>query len=123
MTGIQIMANQRGKRWIVSEPAPDSWLAGYRGMTPILAQVLYNRGLTTPEDAAEFLAQRDIRHNPFRLADMAKAVARLRDAIKAGESIVVYGDFDADGVTATALMVQGLTALGAAHVRAYIPNR
>ncbi|KXK50936.1 MAG: single-stranded-DNA-specific exonuclease [Chloroflexi bacterium OLB13] len=117
------MANQRGKRWIVSEPAPDSWLAGYRGMTPILAQVLYNRGLTTPEDAAEFLAQRDIRHNPFRLADMAKAVARLRDAIKAGESIVVYGDFDADGVTATALMVQGLTALGAAHVRAYIPNR
>lgn len=119
---MQIMANQRGKRWIVPEPAPQSVLARYRGMTPILAQVLYNRGLTTPEDAAEFLGH-DVRHNPFRLADMAKAVSRLRHAIKSGEPIVVYGDFDADGVTATALMVQGLTALGAAHVRPYIPNR
>ncbi len=117
------MANQRGKRWIVPEPAPQSVLARYRGMTPILAQVLYNRGLTTPEDAAQFLAGHDVRHNPFRLADMAKAVSRLRHAIKSAEPIVVYGDFDADGVTATALMVQGLTALGAAHVRPYIPNR
>ena len=60
--------------------------------------------------------------NPFRLRGMNEAVERIRHAIRAWEPIAVYGDFDADGVTSTALMVQTLSALGA-DVRPYIPHR
>lgn len=113
----------RQKRWLIADAASAALLETYRGMSPVLAQVLYNRGFTTYEDAREFLSNLDTRHNPFNLTDVGKAVGRIRQAIKSGESIVVYGDFDADGVTSTTLLVQGLKMLGAEKVRAYIPNR
>jgi single-stranded-DNA-specific exonuclease len=95
-------------------------------MTPVLAQVLYNRGFVEPEAATRFLYARDVSVNPLdnktKMKGIDSAVARLRGAIKKREPIVVYGDFDADGVTSSVLMVQTLEALGAV-VKPYIPHR
>ena len=117
------MALDRAKRWLIAPEVSPTLLRQYSGMSPILAQVLYNRGFTTPEDARAFLTDLDTRHNPFSLADVGKAVGRIRQGLKTHEPIVVYGDFDADGVTSTTLLVQALRALGGETVKAYIPNR
>lgn len=97
-------------------------MARFPDRPPLLIQLLKNRGIHSPEGAHEFLAGRVSGHSPFRLKGMDTAVTRLRQAIRKGESIAVYGDFDADGVTATVLLVQTLAALGA-HVEPYIPHR
>ncbi len=89
----------------------------------MLAHVLYRRGYTTAGEALGFLArhyQED--DNPFRLKGMAEAIYRLRMAIRRGEPIAVYGDFDADGVSSTVLLTGVLERLGA-NVRPYIPDR
>ncbi len=112
----------QGKRWQVAPPAPPSHLARFPDLPPLIIQVLYNRGISTPQDVRDFLAGRFAPDNPFRLKGMGEAVTRLRRAIRAGEPIAVYGDFDADGVTATALLAQTLAALGA-KVYPYIPHR
>jgi single-stranded-DNA-specific exonuclease len=126
------MSSDKQKRWLSAPEVPplvlqeyDDYCKRYHGygMSPVLAQVLHNRGFTTPQEAYEFINGQDTRHNPFQLTDIGKAVGRIRQAIKSDEPIVVYGDFDADGVTSTTLMVQGLRALGARNVKAYIPNR
>jgi single-stranded-DNA-specific exonuclease len=110
------------KHWVVATPASPDVLRRYRGMGPVLAQTLYNRGLVEPDAAREFLDAHPGNEKPFCRADMDKAVARIRMAIKKQELIIVYGDFDADGVTSTALLMQTLTALGA-NVKPYIPHR
>ncbi len=89
----------------------------------MVAQVVYNRGVTTPEEARAFLeGPPETFHNPGLLPQMSLAVERLIQAIDSGETIGVFGDFDADGVTATAILTQGLGALGG-HVTPYIPHR
>lgn len=110
------------KRWVIAPAAPTELLQRYRGVSPLLAQLLYNRGLADPETAYRFLYTKDLSHNPFQLQDMHKLVGRVRQAIKNHELIIVYGDFDADGVTSTTLMMQALRALGA-QVKPYIPHR
>lgn len=110
------------KRWQVAPPAPPGYVEQLKNLPPTLAQILYNRGHDSPEAAQAFLESRVPDGSPFRLKGIHRAVDRLRRAIKAGESVVVYGDFDADGVTATALLTLGLRALGA-DVRPYIPHR
>lgn len=113
------------KKWDVAVAAPPDLLKQYRDVSPIVAQLLYNRGLQTAQEAYHFLYDRDVASvagDPRLMKDMPKAVARIRKAIKQGEPIVVYGDFDADGVTSTTLMMEVLTKLKA-NVRAYIPHR
>jgi single-stranded-DNA-specific exonuclease len=110
------------KRWQVTPPAPPSHIARFSSLRPIMVQVLYNRGVTDPADADVFLKGGDSETNPFSLKDMPAAVTRLRQALRAGEPIAVYGDFDVDGVTATVLLVQTLRALGGS-VYPYIPHR
>ena len=88
----------------------------------LVVQLLWSRGVRAPDEVEAFLAGVARVDNPFRMAGMNEAVERIRRAIRTGERIAVYGDFDADGVTATALMVQTLSALGA-FVRPYIPHR
>lgn len=88
----------------------------------LVVQLLWSRGVRAPDEIEAFLAGVARVDNPFRMAGMNEAVERIRRAIRTGERIAVYGDFDADGVTATALMVQTLSALGA-FVRPYIPHR
>jgi single-stranded-DNA-specific exonuclease len=88
-----------------------------------LRQILFNRGYSTESSALNYLAATPPPGSePDNLLGMGEAVARLSSAISNHEKIAIYGDYDADGVTATALMVQVLTALGA-NVEGYIPNR
>lgn len=111
------------KRWLVPARLPEPFDQALREYPPVLRQVLYNREYRTPELARAYLeASRPEGTDPFGLLGIAAAVDRLERAIRAGELIAIYGDYDADGVTATALLVQALTALGA-QVRGYIPNR
>ena len=91
-------------------------------MSTLLAQILYNRGFEDPAEARRFLVAKNVCGNCFTMKDMSKAVSRLRQAIKQREPIIVYGDFDADGVTSTVLLVQVLQALNAV-VKPYIPHR
>jgi single-stranded-DNA-specific exonuclease len=111
------------KRWQVAAPIPpevDQALAGYPA---VLRQVLYNRGYSTHEAARQYLqAQTPPGTDPMNLLGLPQAVERVRQAIQRQESIAIYGDYDADGVTATALLTQALGSLGA-DVRGYIPNR
>lgn len=110
------------KEWALAPPAPAEHLQRYHGCSPILAQLLFNRGFEDPRAAQEFLFGQSFSDDPFQLKDMNAAVARINAAIGEREPIVVYGDFDADGVCATALMVQTLRALGAVVIP-YIPDR
>ncbi|MBW7883598.1 MAG: single-stranded-DNA-specific exonuclease RecJ [Caldilineaceae bacterium] len=112
----------RPKRWILQPPAPDSFLRAVPEH-PLLAQVLYNRGLRSAAEVAAFLNGDDaVAENPYRLRDMVPAVQRIVQAIRANETICVYGDFDVDGVTATALLSSALQAAGGS-VGPYIPDR
>ena len=94
------------KRWDISPSVPRRQLARLSQLHPLLVQILFNRGVTDPEEADAFLNGRARFDDPSRMRGVPAAVARIRAAIRAGEPIVVYGDFDADGVTSTALLVQ-----------------
>ena len=109
-------------KWQIAPPAPQDHLARFPQLSPLIVQLLYNRGITAPQDVQDFLAGARPDDNPFRLKGMNQAVTRLRQAIRQGEQVAIYGDFDADGVTATALLVETLSALGA-RVEPYIPHR
>ena len=89
---------------------------------PLLARALAARGVAELDGAAAFLGRSVGDDNPFRLADMDRAVTRLRRAISGGERIAVYGDYDADGVTGTALLTTALRALGG-DVLPHLPHR
>lgn len=115
------------KYWDIAPRARGQHLRRYTGMSPLLAQVLYNRGFTDPAEAIRFLHANDPASGRMlefkgKKQSINDALARIRRAIKTGERIVVYGDFDADGVTSTALLVQVLKAMGA-NVTPYIPHR
>jgi single-stranded-DNA-specific exonuclease len=110
------------KKWLLSPRAPAEQLARYPELDPIIVQLLYSRGITDPEAVDQFLACQAGESAPFALAGMEDAAARIRQAVAGDEQILVYGDFDVDGVTATALCLQTLRALGA-HAAAHIPHR
>jgi single-stranded-DNA-specific exonuclease len=109
-------------RWTIARAASSEYLARFPDLSPIVVQVLYNRNIREPDQVRAFMAQRRTSHDPFRLKGMSAAVERIRQAIEDGERVAVYGDFDADGVTSTALLTQTLRALGAT-VAPYIPDR
>ena len=91
----------------------------------LFEQILTARGLTTRAARQAFL-QPDymaVKHNPFLLPDMKKAVARLKQARQRGEKIVIYGDYDIDGLSATALLLDAFGKFGFEGVDAFIPNR
>jgi len=115
------------KRWQVAPALSPDVLRRYRHMSMTLAQVLHNRGMTDEVSAARFLDADDpaigrVLGFSGKRTSIDKALARIRRAIKDREIIAVYGDFDADGVTSTALLMQTLKTLGA-HALAYIPHR
>jgi len=89
----------------------------------LLVQLLYNRGLQKPWQQQSFLSgDKSLSSDPFLLPDMHQAVARIYRALLSSENIAIYGDYDADGITATALLVQGLSVLGSKAIP-YIPHR
>jgi len=92
-------------------------------ISPILAQVLYNRGIETVDEAGYFL-RADIKdtHDPYKLKGMRKAVDRIHVAIRNKEKIYIYGDYDVDGLTSSALLYFVLKQMNA-DVSCYIPHR
>ena len=112
------------KEWIVrAETAGGAALARELGTAPIIGQILWNRGLQTAEAARAFLHPEDEPYcDPFLMMDMERAAHRILEAIHAGEQIVVYGDYDVDGMTSTTLLMKNIRALGGT-VSYYIPNR
>ncbi len=105
-------------------PVPETHLDRFADLPPLVVQVLYNRGIVDRSEVAAFL-QTDRPISPdglFKMKGLPQTVERIRQAIRSNEPIAIYGDYDVDGVTATALMVQLLAALGA-NVRPYIPHR
>ncbi|NJN98547.1 MAG: single-stranded-DNA-specific exonuclease RecJ, partial [Anaerolineales bacterium] len=110
------------KRWDVQPRAPETHFAQFPDLPALIVQILYNRGFTQPQEVQQFLTHGWTDDAPLGLKGMAEAVARLAQAIAGQELMAVYGDYDVDGVTATTLMTQALTALGG-RVQAYIPNR
>jgi single-stranded-DNA-specific exonuclease len=116
-------ATMHTKRWLIAPPLTPQADSNLRNYPPILRQILFNRGYASEAQAAAFLkADTDFDTHPFQMTDMQVSVERIRHAIARHEPIAIYGDYDVDGVTATALLVQTLRALGA-DVRPYIPNR
>lgn len=111
------------KRWLLPTPIPPETARALGKYPPPIRQILYNRRIETEEAAQRFLgAERPADTDPFHLTGMASAVQRIERALRDQELIAVYGDYDADGVTATALLVQVLQRLNA-RVKEYIPNR
>lgn len=111
------------KIWEIAPTIPENIDIELQAIDPIIRQILFNRGLTNLKDAREYIYAL-IPHGsePFNLLDMPKAVERILWAVDKNQSIAVYGDYDVDGVTATALLIDALGRLGA-QVWSYIPNR
>ncbi len=98
-------------------------LAKKEGLDPLAAKLLYERGIQTKEALISFLqpSLEDL-HDPYLLHDMDKAVERIRRAIEDYEQILIYGDYDADGMTSASILKETLEELGA-EVQVYLPNR
>ena len=105
-----------------SEQKYAATLAAQQKETALLAGILAARGITDPADALTLLAGEEELSDPALLTDMKKACQRIWQAIDNGETIVVFGDYDVDGVTATALLYQHLKGMGAA-VKCMLPSR
>ena len=98
-------------------------LAASMDLDPVVARLLVLRGITTVDEAGRFLSPRlDHLHDPFRLADLPRAVDRLQRAIEERERIAIHGDYDVDGVTSTVILRRLLELLGA-NVIHFIPER
>jgi len=110
-------------RWNLLPPIPHQYLVSNSGIPPLIVQLMFNRGVKEPAQLASFLAgDISLSSSPLLLPDMQQAIARIYQALLSGEPIAIYGDYDADGITATALLVQGLSALGGTVIP-YIPHR
>jgi single-stranded-DNA-specific exonuclease len=110
--------------WVVSPPRPEAdVLAQALSIPPALARVLVNRKILTEEAARAFLfGDLTALHNPYLMKGMDRAVARIEAAIAKGEKILVFGDYDVDGVLSTVMLVKALRSLGAT-VEYFIPER
>ena len=104
-----------------ADPAAETSLAG-AGCGVLLRRVLAARGCTDPAAAQALLGQGEPLSDPFLLTDMDKAVVRIQEAIENEELMVIYGDYDVDGISATAILYECLTSQGA-HVRCKLPTR
>ncbi|MED3962155.1 single-stranded-DNA-specific exonuclease RecJ [Niallia taxi] len=111
-------------RWIVEDKDKKdaAILADQLKITPLVASLLVNRGYDNREKAESFLYSIDNFHDPFLMKGMDIAVKRIKEAIEKREPILIFGDYDADGVTSTTVMMKTLQDMGA-DVQFYIPNR
>ena len=112
-------------QWQVATPDPAAQvrLTAELSLSPLLCQVLINRGITDVTSAGTFLTPslHDL-HDPYQILGMDAAVRRITAAVQQGEPMAVYGDYDVDGVTATALLMTFFEELGL-RVASYIPER
>ena len=115
----------KAKRWNVRRQDTDAAasLARVLGVSPILAALLINRGYADERAARAFLSPSyDQLHEPYLMLGMREAVARLKQAIEIQEPVLIYGDYDVDGTTGTAILLRALKLLGA-RTGFHIPHR
>ena len=112
------------KKWLLRNTSKDiSSIAKNSGVSEAIAKILINRGLDNQADIKKFMrASLDDLYDPFLMKDMEKATSLIKLAINNNEKIVVYGDYDADGVTSTVIMYKALKYCGA-NVEFYVPDR
>ncbi|HZS03112.1 MAG TPA: single-stranded-DNA-specific exonuclease RecJ [Chloroflexota bacterium] len=109
--------------WEVAPPAPPTLLRALDVGSPLVAQLLWNRGIRDAAAAGRFLRpEREPLGDPWRMAGVGEAVRRIRAAVAAGRTIAIHGDYDVDGVTATAVLALTLQRLGADPI-VHIPHR
>jgi single-stranded-DNA-specific exonuclease RecJ len=114
------------KKWVVADPVDLALYPGLSAYHPILRQLMLNRGIVSADRAEQYLRAdmgfENVEYDPFRMTGMEAAVTRIEAALAYRQKIVVYGDYDVDGVTASAILVQSFRALSA-DVGIYIPDR
>ncbi len=113
------------KKWLIKEFDKDRVIDISKELhiSPITAIILYNRGIREKDDIKKFLnADYNCLHDPYLLKDMNKAVERINIAIKNGEKVTIYGDYDVDGITSIAILYKHLSRLGL-EVDYYVPDR
>lgn len=114
---------QSKMKWNFTYREAAATIEDVQGITPLTQQLLEKRGIVSPEDVRTFLNPSVTQlHDPFLMDGMEKAVNRVKEAVEKGEPILVFGDYDADGVTSTTLMVEAIRKTGA-DCDFYIPNR
>jgi len=119
------ISNGVDKKWALAPKISDELKNQFPEINPIILQLLYSRGLKTQKEIDEFLLpdySQDL-HDPFIFQDMGKAVERIYRAIANKEKILIFGDYDTDGVTASSLLVTIFKKIGAENVDVYIPDR
>jgi single-stranded-DNA-specific exonuclease len=113
------------RRWLVNRTNPEyiKYLSKFSSISPVLAQIFINRGIKTPEEISSFLNPNISQlSDPFDIQGMKIAVERIMAALKKGEKVLVHGDYDVDGLSATAIILRVLKMLGIdSHY--FIPNR
>ena len=110
------------RKWEIAPTIPVEVEKDLANYPKIFRQILFNRGIKDSESAERFLNADYELFDPYLMVDMGKAINIIRSAVKKKEVIVVFGDYDVDGVTATTLLVQALWSLGANALK-FIPNR
>ncbi|OQY29342.1 MAG: hypothetical protein B6243_11310, partial [Anaerolineaceae bacterium 4572_5.2] len=108
--------------WEIYPRAPEAHLAQFFDVPRLVTQILYNRGVFRSNEVHQFIDAVSDSDDPFLMKGITEAVDEIFRVIETGGLIVVYGDYDADGVTSTTLMTQALQALGA-RAEPYIPDR
>ena len=119
--GIELMPH-----WLIAGDSHPEVLQEFTrelGLPPVVSKILINRGIHSREEARKFFkpAWEDL-YDPFRIKDMDKAVDRLSRAVQSGERILIYGDYDVDGITSVSLLYLFIRAIGG-NVGFYIPDR
>lgn len=113
-------------KWQLMETLEDTRIKDWATqlqVSPLLIKICMQRGINELAQLEEFLSpQPQLWHDPFLMHDMEKAMERIQQAIETGESILIFGDYDADGITSTAILYETLEMLGA-NVTYYLPNR
>ncbi|HWB54322.1 MAG TPA: DHH family phosphoesterase [Tepidisphaeraceae bacterium] len=115
---------QQTRNWKISEPHPQAAeLASRLRTSPLLAQMLLNRGLTDAEACQDFLSPSlNMLHKPETLPGVPRAAERIAQAIRDKQKIVIYGDYDVDGITATTILYHAIRVLGGT-AECYVPHR
>lgn len=122
------------KTWVIQEQVPDAIAQKFSEMHPMLVQLMWNRGIKDQSEIDQFLNpdyEKDL-HDPFLFLNMHRAVDRIFKAVEDGESIMIHGDYDGDGICGTAIILSairevcergGFTAFDDGRVRWYLPDR
>jgi len=110
------------KKWKVLPVVPNEIKASFSDFSDVMMQLLYNRGIRDEQSAIAYVNGTYPLNDPFLLKDMKKAVDTILNSIDCHEKIAVFGDYDVDGITATAILTQVLISMGA-DVTPYIPDR